>query len=124
MTSNTINSYTYNTGTYDIICNFNEPYLYIKLVNNITYNCYEINNIDITQYKIPYTANEIYDIIIKSIQCDDPNYYVIYAINHKDKLLYLVFYILHKGLYMKFDIQVPEKVNLICNKCNNAVNNI
>ena len=103
MTSNTYTLYDYN-----IITSFSETCVYIKIVNNISFQCFE-DYIEFTDLRLPFNNNQIYDILSRCFSGDDENFKVIFVLNKV--VLNLEFYILFNGGFnINFNLLLKEEI--------------
>ena len=78
MTTITTEAFTYNN--YLITTSLGERSIYIKIIDKVTYVCYE-SNLDSKEFRVSASIEDIYAIISKSFEEDDPNYSIKFIIN-------------------------------------------
>jgi hypothetical protein len=78
MTTITTEAFTYNN--YLITTSLGERSIYIKIIDKITYVCYE-SNLDSKEFRVSASIEDIYAIISKSFEEDDSNYSIKFIIN-------------------------------------------
>lgn len=99
------NSFIY--GDFNITTSFSDGCIYIRLVNNITYQCYE-DNIECSDIESPFYHEETYNIICECFQ-KKPNFEANFEVDINR--LKIIFTILINGSYsLKFNIIVKEKI--------------
>lgn len=110
MTSN-----TYQIKDYAITTSLFEMSIYIRVVNNLSFQCFE-DNVDITQINLPFNNKKIYDILSKCFNNDNENYSVKFLM--KKSILNLDFRILFDG---SFDINFSFILNEIIMKADSKM---
>jgi len=93
MTSN-----TYTISDYSVTTSLSEHCVYIRVVNNISFQCFE-DNVDISECKLPFNNKQIYDILSSCFNNNNKNYNVSFLM--KKDILNLEFNILFDT---KFDV--------------------
>jgi hypothetical protein len=103
MTSN-----IYNINNFSITTSLNEMFIYFRVVNTLTYQCFE-DNINITEINLPFNNQKKYLIISKCMNNNDNNYKVHLLINKN--VLNLDFYVIFDTDFeIKFDIILKETI--------------
>jgi len=99
------NSFIY--GDFNITTSFSDGYIYILLVNNVTFQRYE-DNIECSDIEAPFYHEEKYGIICECFQ-KKPNYEANFDFDINK--LKIIFTVLINGSYtLKFNIIVKEKI--------------
>lgn len=102
MTSN-----TYTIGDYSVTTSLSEMCVYIRVVNNVSFQCFE-DNVDITELKLPFNNRQIYDILSKCFD-DTKDFKVTFLM--KKGMLNLNFDILFNGSFdVHFSFILKEMV--------------
>jgi len=102
----TTESFTLNQ--YLITTSLGERSIYVKIVDKITYTCYE-SNLDIKEFRISASIEDIYKIISKCFEEEDTNYSVKFTL--QTGCLKMVFEATLGGFFkVGFEIILREKV--------------
>jgi len=91
MTSN-----TYTISDYSVTTSLFETSVYIRVVNNVSFQCFE-DNVDISECKLPFNNKQIYDILSSCFNNDDEDFKVTFLM--KKSMLNLNFDILFNGSF-------------------------
>ena len=106
MTTITTEAFTYNN--YLITTSLGERSIYIKIIDKVTYVCYE-SNLDSKEFRVSASIEDIYAIISKSFEEDDPSYSIKFIINSGN--LKILFDATIGGFFkIKFEIILREKL--------------
>ena len=106
MTTITTEAFTYNN--YLITTSLGERSIYIKIIDKVTYVCYE-SNLDSKEFRVSASIEDIYAIISKSFEEDDPNYSIKFIINSGN--LKILFDATIGGFFkIEFEIILREKL--------------
>lgn len=101
-------SNTFQTGQYCVTTSLNERSIYIRIVNTVSYMCYE-GNFDSTAFKLPFELANIMELIDKSFEEEDAAYKV--KIELDNGVLKLAFQCTVGGfLKVAFDLRLREKL--------------
>ena len=54
----------FELNDYSITCSLNQRTIFVKIINRITFICYE-SNLDITEFRLSFDIEDIYKLMIK-----------------------------------------------------------
>ncbi len=100
---------SFQIENYSILCSLNDRTIYIKVINTLTYMVYEINA-DIKEFRLP-SSNlcDIYKIILKCLEEDNPDYKVNMSVN--SEVMKINFSAKIGGFYnINFELLLREKL--------------
>jgi hypothetical protein len=104
---------TFRDSQYTITTSLNERAIYIKIINNLSYMCYE-SNFDVTAFKLPFGLEDIYKLVNKCFaEPSDVGYETGYSVLMEldNSMLRLEFQCVVGGfLNIVFDLFLREKL--------------
>lgn len=105
----------FELNDYSVTCSLNQRTIFIKIINRISFICYE-SNLDITEFRLSFGIEDIYKIMLKCFKNQNEDANVFLELNSSDTMKVIFNVKLLVGLEdnnyfnINFDILLNEKL--------------